>query len=216
MTYEEKNAWVYAALAVVLPVIYFWIILGQLPTTPVDAIAYQQPLLIAIGAAIAVLLLRQSGVHFPGSGGHRGGGGGGNAPVHLTASAAYDPDGDGHEHDEDVPRATDGNASTYWETEHYHDAPSLNKPGVGLVLDAGSAVQLHQLGIATATPGFTAEIKASDSPTSFTTVVSPSQTVQSPTRFQITSDAKYRYYLIWITRLGPGYPNAEINEVDAS
>lgn len=53
MTYEEKNAWVYAALAVAVPVIYFWIILGQLPTTSVDEIAYQQPLLIAIGAAIA-------------------------------------------------------------------------------------------------------------------------------------------------------------------
>ncbi|HEX7082643.1 MAG TPA: protein kinase [Gaiellaceae bacterium] len=171
--------------------------------------------LIAIGAVVAVLLLRSSGVHFPGTGGHHGGNGGATTQVHLTASAAYDPDGDGHEHDADVPKATDGNASTFWETEHYNDHPSLNKPGVGLVLDAGSAVQLHQLGIATATPGFTAEIKASDSPTSFTTVVSPLRTVESQTRFAI-ADGKYRYYLIWITRLGGGYPNAEINEVDAS
>ncbi|HEU4807887.1 MAG TPA: hypothetical protein VFT01_06455 [Homoserinimonas sp.] len=57
MTYEEKNAWIYAALAIVLPVIYFWIILGQLTTTAVSEIAYQQPLLIAIGAAIAASIV---------------------------------------------------------------------------------------------------------------------------------------------------------------
>jgi serine/threonine-protein kinase len=173
--------------------------------------------LIAIGAVIAVVLLRQSGVHFPGtSGGKHGGGGAAAASVHLTAFAAYDPLGDGHEHDEDVPKATDGNGATYWETEHYRDAPSLNKAGVGLILDAGSPVRLHQLGIATGTPGFTAEIKASDAPGSFSAVVAASRTVAGQTRFQITDSASYRYYLIWITRLGPGYDNAEINEVDAS
>ncbi|HVV58254.1 MAG TPA: protein kinase [Gaiellaceae bacterium] len=173
--------------------------------------------LIAIGAVIAVVLLRQSGVHFPGTGGtSKGGGGAGTTSVHVTASAAYDPFGDGHEHDEDVAKATDGQPGTFWETEHYNDAPSLNKPGVGLVLDAGSAVHLSQLGIATGTPGFVAEIKASDSPTSFPTVVASSQTVAGQTRFQITASGSYRYYLIWITRLGPNYQNAEINEVDAS
>ena len=172
--------------------------------------------IIAIGAVIAVVLLRQSGVHFPGTGGkHPSGGGASTTSVHLRALQAFDPFGDGHEHDEDVPKATDGQAGTFWETEHYHDHPSLNKAGVGLILDAGSAVQLHQLGIATATPGFTAEIKASNSPTSFPTVVAGSQTVTGQARFQITGTGKYRYYLIWITRLGSGYDNAEINEVDA-
>jgi hypothetical protein len=174
--------------------------------------------LIAIGAVVAAILLKQSGVHFPGTGGgkHDGGGGTPTTTVHLTASAAFDPFGDRQEHDEDVPKATDGNAKTYWETEHYHDHPSLNKAGVGLILDAGSAVTLHQLGIATATPGFTAEIKASNSPTAFPTVVAGPQTVTGQTRFQIGGSGSYRYYLIWITRLGPGYDNAEINEVDAS
>ena len=114
-----------------------------------------------------------------------------------------------------MPKATDGNPGTFWETEHYRDHPSLNKPGVGLILDAGSSVQLHQLGIATGTPGFTAQIKASDSPTAFSTVVAGSQAVTGQTRFQITGSGAYRYYLIWITKLGGGYPNAEINEVDA-
>jgi hypothetical protein len=86
---------------------------------------------------------------------------------------------------------------------------------VGLVLDAGRAVQLHQLGIATSTPGFQAQIKAGDSPTHFTTVVAPSQTVGGSTTFRI-ANGDYRYYLIWITRLGAGYNTARINEVDAS
>jgi hypothetical protein len=83
------------------------------------------------------------------------------------------------------------------------------------VLDAGRDVQLHQLGIATSTPGFTAEIKGGDSPTHFTKVIGPSQTVGARTTFQIES-GEYRYYLIWITRLGQGYNTARINEVDAS
>ena len=52
MSNEEKNAWIYAAIAVVFPVIYFGNILGQLQDTPVSSIAYQQLLLLAIGAAI--------------------------------------------------------------------------------------------------------------------------------------------------------------------
>lgn len=57
MSFPEKNAWIYAALAVVLPVIYFGTILAQLATTPVTEIAYQQPLLLAIGAAIVASIV---------------------------------------------------------------------------------------------------------------------------------------------------------------
>ena len=57
-------------------------------------------------------------------------------------SRSYDPAGDGREHDGEVPLATDGNLATYWQTEHYANPAfgSLGKPGVGLVLDAGSPV----------------------------------------------------------------------------
>jgi hypothetical protein len=114
-----------------------------------------------------------------------------------------------------VPAATDHDGSTYWKTETYHDAPSLNKPGVGLVLDTGRALELHRLKIATSTPGFTAAIKGGDSPTDFTAELSPSQTVQDGTEFRLHGGT-YRYYLIWITRLGQGYRDARINEVGAS
>jgi hypothetical protein len=169
---------------------------------------------IAIGAAV-FFAIHGTAFHSTSRSSHTGGSSAGGAVPKLHATTAYDPLGDGVEHNDAAHLATDGSAATYWETEHYNDAPSLGKPGVGLVLDAGRDVQLHQLGIATSTPGFTAEIKGGDSPTHFTKVIGPSQTVGARTTFQIES-GEYRYYLIWITRLGQGYNTARINEVDAS
>lgn len=57
MSFDEKNAWTYAVLALVLPIIYFVTIFGQLPSTPVTEIEYQVPLLLAIGAAIVLAIV---------------------------------------------------------------------------------------------------------------------------------------------------------------
>jgi predicted Ser/Thr protein kinase len=169
-------------------------------------------ILIAIGATIAYLVVHHdngSANSPPG-----GGGSGGGAPT-LAATGAYDPYGTGGENDSSAFKATDNNPTTYWETERYYDAPRLNKAGVGLVLDAKSAVQLRQLGVSTSTPGFIAVIRAGDSPTSFPDTVSSSQTVSGTATFTITG-GRHRYYLLWITQLGPSYDTAQINEVKAS
>jgi tRNA A-37 threonylcarbamoyl transferase component Bud32 len=170
--------------------------------------------LIAIGAEIAALLIHRSDSG-PGNGAVSGGGG---VPS-LAAVTAYDPQGTGPpgEHNADAPRATDHNGDSYWETERYNDHPSLDgKDGVGLVLDAHRDVQLQKLGFVTSTPGFTAEIKAGDSESGpFPDVVAGSQVVGARASFTIAS-GKHRYYLIWITRLGGGYPTARINEVSAT
>ena len=139
-------------------------------------------------------------------------------PVRLSAVTAYDPYGSppGEEHNADAHYATDDNAGTYWETERYHASfAEIGKPGVGLVLDAKRPVQLHVLGIATATPGFTAVIRAGDALGLFPETVSSSQTVSSGTQFTITG-GKHRYYLIWITSLPPGGSTVRINEVKAA
>jgi serine/threonine-protein kinase len=169
--------------------------------------------LMAIGAIVAVAILRG----IPSWPGRSHGANGGGAAVALTAVGTNDPYGTGvpGEHDELVPDATDGNPQTYWETETYHDAPSLGKPGVGLVLDAGRDVRLRGLTIETGTPGFTAEIRAGDSPTDFPDEVSGAQTVDDGTRFAV-SGGRHRYYEIWITRLGPDASHAEIAEVEAN
>ena len=173
--------------------------------------------LIAIGAVIAALVLDSGtgvfSIHRSSSGST-----GDGPPVRLSAVTAYDPYGSppGEEHNADAHFATDNNAGTYWETERYHASfAEIGKRGVGLVLDAKRPVQLHVLGIATATPGFTAVIRAGDALGLFPETVSSSQTVSSGTQFTITG-GKHRYYLIWITSLPPGGSTVRINEVKAA
>jgi serine/threonine-protein kinase len=142
---------------------------------------------------------------------------GAGTPVHIDAVTAYDPFGSGGEHDDKAGLATDGDGATYWETEHYNDAPSLGKEGVGLVLDAGRAVQLHTVGISTATPGFVASIRAGDSKLGpFPVTVAASRTVGDRTQFTVTGEGEHRYYVLWITRLGAGYNTARVNEIRAN
>ena len=133
-------------------------------------------------------------------------------PVPLTAVAAYDPPpGDGTEHDDTVGNATDGDPATYWNTEHYDGG--LNKPGVGLVLDAGAPKRLTKLLVRTDTPGFSATIKSSNSSSGGFAPVSKSQTAAFNTTFAL-SGGSARYYLVWITDLGPN-SSVELNEVTA-
>jgi len=157
---------------------------------------------------------------------HRNGtlGGGGshlssplNSTVQLQGVTAYDPFGDGHEHDGDAHLATDSSTSTYWETESYDSTfAALGKKGVGLVLDAGSAMKLRQLGIATATPGFRAQIEAGDSATGPFDTVSPNEIVTTQMVFPLSVSSPHRYYVIWITALPTGSGQARINDVTAS
>jgi hypothetical protein len=131
-------------------------------------------------------------------------------PVDLSGVAAYDPFGDQHEHDEAVGFATDGNPSTFWTTEHYQ---GFTKPGVGLVLDAGSAKKVSRLTVRSDTPGFTAVVKAGSSPSGTFTKVSSPATAGTSTSFAVDGQAA-RYYVIWITDLGGG-DAVHVNEVNA-
>ena len=134
-------------------------------------------------------------------------------PVPLKGLTAYDPPpGDGQEHDYAAGLATDGDPATFWNTEHYQGF-QLNKPGVGLVLDAGSAQKLTRLVVTTTTPGYTAMIKAGSSPTGPFTPISGSQTVTGTTTFVIQG-ANAEYYLVWITSLGQN-ESVDVNEVTA-
>jgi serine/threonine-protein kinase len=146
-----------------------------------------------------------------------GGGGGGSSnaprpsgPVRFASAEAYDPLGDNQEHDEDVQNAIDSDPATFWETEHYNGA-QLGKDGVGIALEAPRAVSPKTLTLVTDTPGFTAEIKAGDSPSSATTVAGP-QTMSETTKFRLSGGG--RYFVVWITDLG-GNASAHVNEVRA-
>ncbi len=57
MPFEEKVTWVEAVVFLVVPVWYFAIVLGQLGSTPAADIAYQRPMLIAIGISIVLIIV---------------------------------------------------------------------------------------------------------------------------------------------------------------
>jgi eukaryotic-like serine/threonine-protein kinase len=134
------------------------------------------------------------------------------SPITLAGVGAYDPFGDGAEHDAAAINATDGNRATYWATEHYN---SFQKKGVGLVLDARTVVQLSRITVVTDTPGFTAEIRATNTQGSAPHAVSDKQVVGRTTRFAIKESAPTRFYVVWITKLPPDAAFAHVNEVRA-
>jgi eukaryotic-like serine/threonine-protein kinase len=170
-------------------------------------------LAVAIAAFVAVFLIARSGHTNSGSGG--GGSGGSGTSVPLRGVGDYDPQGNGGEHSGTASLATDGNASTSWTTESYgSQAFGGLKDGLGLVLDAGSSVQLAHLTVTTPTPGFTAEIQAGESPTGGFVTDSSSQTVNGTTTFSLDGKTA-KYYVVWITQLPPRR-RAEISEVTAS
>ena len=173
--------------------------------------------LIAIGAGIGWWALHRSSGNGP-SGATNITSGGGSA-VNLSAITAYDPFGKppGQENNSDAPKATDGDPSTYWETEHYQSTfAALGKPGVGIVLRAPQAVKLSQLGVATATPGFRAVVKAGDSQSGPFTAVSPVMNVVDGTIFHLAPPAAHQYYLLWITQLPVHGQSVRINEIRAT
>jgi serine/threonine protein kinase len=134
----------------------------------------------------------------------------------VSGLTSYDPFGvDKTEHSDKAPAITDGNPATYWSTEHYNDAPSLGKPGVGVVVDAGKVVQLSRLVLVTDTPGYTAQIEATNTEGGTPQPISDSRTVGPRTTFDLHLSAPMRYYVIWITRLPPGLNYAHVNEVRA-
>ena len=155
--------------------------------------------LLAIVASVLALGGGKGGQHAAGSGGP-------TVSVHATGN--YDPQGS-DTHANTAPLATDGNPSTYWKTQRYDSAAFGGlKAGLGLELDAGSAVALKTLTVTTDTPGFTAVIKAGNADDSSV------QTVGRQTTFQLNGRTA-RYYVVWITMLPPG-DSAHVNEVRAT
>jgi serine/threonine-protein kinase len=171
--------------------------------------------LVAGGAALAaVLLLSGSGHHKGGPGG--GGGGPPGAAVQLHGLTDYDPQGDGSESSYTAPRATDGSLSTYWATETYNTQDwGRLKDGLGLVLDAGRSVKLSQLTVTTPTfgSGFTARIEVGSSASGPFAIDSATTTVGAKTTFTLQGRAG-RYWVVWLTLLGPDR-TARISEVTA-
>jgi putative peptidoglycan lipid II flippase len=134
-------------------------------------------------------------------------------PARVAAVGTYDPQGTGEpgENDSLAAFATDGNPETYWATETYE---TFSKDGVGLVLDAGTPVELSRLTVSSTTPGFEAEIRAGSSESGPFEPVSSSKTVGERTTFTLDGAAA-QYYVVWITKLPEASGSVRITEVTA-
>jgi hypothetical protein len=136
------------------------------------------------------------------------------AAIALVALAPYDPDGDGTENDAEVENAVDGNASTFWSTEHY--THGFFKPGVGIVLDAGKKRPISRVLVGTDDAGSRAEIQLGNQPTGPYRVVSADKALQAGTTgFPLKRGASGRYVLVWLTALPSSTGEGHITEVRA-
>lgn len=166
--------------------------------------------LVLIAVVVAVIVFGGSG-----NGPRHSGGTGTVSGVTLRGVGNYEPSGPPDKHANTAAKATDGNPSTDWMTQHYF-SPAFGglMPGLGLVVDAGRSVKLGSLTVQTPTPGFTAQIQAGSSPQGPFAADSAPQPVGPTTTFHLNG-ATAQYYVVWITQLPPG-GTAEISEVTSS
>jgi serine/threonine protein kinase len=136
---------------------------------------------------------------------------------------AYNPDGlggDVSQNNSQAGLAIDGNPNTAWTTDQYYSG-SLGKPGVGLYVDASPGTSAKKLVVDTTTPGFAATIYASNKrpdPTNFgasrwVSVGSAGSVGRRQTITLSGGSTRYKYYLVWITKLPSNSESVSLNEV---
>ena len=151
----------------------------------------------------------------------------GESPVHLaqTAAVAYNPFGTGPEDPDTVGNAIDGNPATSWRTSTYNTG-ALLESGVGFYVDAAPGAAVNQAVLETPMPGFHLQIWGADYVPAYTAHSTPQlgitpkqlgwtllgQAVAATTTTTIALHAvrDRRFYLLWITDLGPDPSHAPI------
>jgi serine/threonine-protein kinase len=147
--------------------------------------------------------------------------------VKRTSANDFDPLGDQEEHADEAPLAVDQDPGTEWTTEGYENN-TLNKPtgepGVGLYVDAVPGVNGRALEIQTKVPGWETELYAATDrpptdrwPSDVWTEVGGGTVEKRKQRFELdTGDKRYRYYLVWITKLPPDEDSVGITQLTLS
>ena len=168
---------------------------------------------IVVAMIVAALFDESGRVDRPGGG--AGAGLGGSTIEIETVSELDPPPGDGEEDAGDVGLVIDGDPATTWNTDTYQEPIQDRKPGVGVVLDLGEAVDVAIVEVATTTPGIDVELLAGDSrPDSLADVERIDSVSDAPDTFTFEAGASHRYWVVWITALpGGGAGTATIGEV---
>ncbi len=176
--------------------------------------------LVALGVAVALILAAnqtQRGVGPPDV----------KAPAGLTidrlsqkAADDFDPLGGDGEHSSEASSVVDGQPTTTWSTETYD---AFGKAGVGIYLDAKPGVVAKALKIETPKGGWTAEVYAArdgDVPEGappgggWSALLGSARSVQSGRRLMLdTAGQRFRYFLVWITKLPPDEEKVSISEL---
>jgi tRNA A-37 threonylcarbamoyl transferase component Bud32 len=141
--------------------------------------------------------------------------------VSLRQDGANDfdpPPGDGAEHSDQVRAVVDDDPNSTWSTEQYQGGTLNNKPGVGIYVDAKPGVAARAIEIRTPTPGWQGRVYGAKSGPPDTLdgwkELGAIDSAERRTRVPLdTAGNRFRYYLVWITKLPPGGDKAEISEI---
>ncbi|HEX7299291.1 MAG TPA: protein kinase [Solirubrobacteraceae bacterium] len=143
-------------------------------------------------------------------------------PISLGQSNAkdYDPLGDNKsEHPSQAKLVVDGETSTSWSTETYEGNTLGTKAGVGIYVVADPTVAARQMQVVTSTKGWDGAVyvaPAGPPPSSIKgwTWLANIKVAKPSTRLDLdTAGNRFRYYLVWITKLPPGADKVAISEI---
>jgi eukaryotic-like serine/threonine-protein kinase len=148
--------------------------------------------------------------------------GGSGAEVQLGPDAAtdFDPFGGDGEHPEDAALAVDGDPTgTAWSTEAYD--VGLEKPGVGLYVDAGKEIDVSAVELRFAEAGEDVEIRSapgeSEAPEELNgwQLIGRADNVGNRVRIETPDADPSRLFLVWLTKLAEseGDQVAEISDI---
>ncbi|MEA2320170.1 MAG: eukaryotic-like serine/threonine-protein kinase, partial [Solirubrobacteraceae bacterium] len=139
--------------------------------------------------------------------------------VGSTSAKDFDPFGGDGEHPAEAKAVVDQDPQSTWSTEQYDGGALNNKPGVGIFVDAKPSVAARAMDVLSPSRGWEGAIYAApNGPTpqkldDFTRLA-PIEQTKARTRVRIDSEGKrYRYYLVWITKLPKGARAVEIGEI---
>ncbi len=139
--------------------------------------------------------------------------------IPIDSATDFDPEGDTEEHPEETSLAIDGDPLTSWSTEDYSAGlEGVGKSGVGLYVDAGTAVTPSQMVLETPGGGWTYSIYGSNLKTAPTEIAGWGDPLTGDLTakdgkqvIDLNTSEPNRYFLIWITSIDSG--TAEIADV---
>jgi eukaryotic-like serine/threonine-protein kinase len=135
-----------------------------------------------------------------------------------SCASGFNPLGSPTNEHPDASLAIDNQLDTVWNTQTYYDG-KLGKAGTGIYVDASPGTTARVLRIITVTPGFTATIYARTTPPPIRwpdpgwVAISAPTVIARDEKIHLTSgENRYRFFLVWITSLGP-HNGLAINEI---